>query len=164
MKVIILSQIDYAGSAYKMFQAIKRHTDIQINLFSGPSENNLGHPIHNLVTDSNRAALQEIIDDADILHFKGDWPPVDGYLGLKIPDKPIILTTSGSFFRKKEHGGNCLSSTPFADEVFPDHPINCVKKGHGPVILREKAVGGVRLGEWHPLWQSERPCSGHGWS
>jgi len=105
MKVIILSQIDYAGSAYKLFTAVKRHTDIDINLFSGPPENQLKHPIHNLVTDSNRAALQELINQADIIHFKGDWPPENGYLGLKIPDKPIVITTSGTFFRKQRYGG-----------------------------------------------------------
>lgn len=105
MKVIILSQIDYAGSAYKLFKAIKTHTDIDINLFSGRPENALNHPIHNLVVDSNRQAVQALVNNADILHFKGDWSPDDGYLGLKIPDKPIVLTTSGSFFRKREHGG-----------------------------------------------------------
>lgn len=105
MKVIILSYIDYAGSAYKMFHAIKRHTDIDINLFSGRPENNLKHPIHNLLHDGNREAVQELLHEADIIHFKGDWPPNDGYLGLKIPNKPIVITTSGTFFRKKAYGG-----------------------------------------------------------
>jgi hypothetical protein len=105
MKVIILSQIDYTGSAFRLFEAVKRHTDIDINLFSGPPENKLNHPVNNLVNNSNRNRVQEIVNQADILHFKGDWPPVDGYLGLKIPDKPIVITTSGTFFRKKIHGG-----------------------------------------------------------
>lgn len=105
MKVIMLSQIDYAGSAYKLFHAIRRHTDIEINLFTGKHENNLGHPIHNLVYDGNREAVNKLLREADILHFKGDWIPDNGYLGLTIPKKPIVITTSGTFFRKKSHGG-----------------------------------------------------------
>jgi len=105
MKVIMLSQIDYAGSAFRTFEAIRRYTNININLFSGPPDNHLNHPIWNLVTKANRPLLQKLVNEADILHFKGDWPPLDGYLGLKIPDKPIVLTTSGTFFRKKIHGG-----------------------------------------------------------
>lgn len=105
MKVIILSQIDYAGSAYKLFKAIKQHTDIEINLFSGPPENQLKHPVHNLVHNGNREAVNNLLKTADIIHFKGDWAPVDGYLGLTIPQKPIVITTSGTFFRKKIHGG-----------------------------------------------------------
>ena len=153
MKVIILSHIDYAGSAYKMFQAIKRHTDIDINLFSGYPENKLNHPVNNYVNNSNRMGVQKLVDEADILHFKGDWPPVNGYLGLTISDKPIILTTSGSFFRKKEHGGIGKYSTkdysrvtlktsfepdllyPEYSDIWTPHPINSDDK---PIFWQKK--------------------------
>jgi len=105
MKIVILSEIDYAGSGFKMFQAIKRHTNHEIRMFSGTPQNKLNHPTSTLVTEDNRPHIQKNINDADIIHFKGDWPPLDGYLGLKIPDKPIIITTAGTFFRKKEHKG-----------------------------------------------------------
>lgn len=104
MKIVLLSEVDYAGSAYKLFEALRRHTDHSVELFSG-EQNRLKHPVNKLVNNSNREEVQQIINEADVLHFKGDWPPRDGYLGLKIPDKPIVITTSGSFARKKEHFG-----------------------------------------------------------
>jgi len=157
MKVVILSQIDYAGSAYKLFQAIKRHTDIDINLFSGRPDNRLGHPLNNLVHDGNRNDVQRIVNKADILHFKGDWTPDDGYLGLTIPVKPIVLTTSGSFFRKPEHGGigkytskdyrrTTLRTSFEPDLLYPEysniwtpHPIDSDNKP----ILRRQTVNPV---------------------
>lgn len=105
MKIVMLSLIDYAGSAHKMYSAIKLHTKHKIDLFTGPHENRLGHPLNVVVTNENRSEIQEIVDDADILHFKGDWPPRDWYLGLRVSHKPIVMTTSGSFFRKKQYGG-----------------------------------------------------------
>lgn len=105
MKITILSKIDYAGSAYKLCEALLRHTDHDVNLYSGKPENNFNHPVRNLVTKQVLNAVQQRVNDSDILHFKGDWPPENGYLSLQIPDKPIVLTTSGSFFRKKMYGG-----------------------------------------------------------
>jgi len=105
MRIVILSQIDYASSGFKLYNALKRHTAHEVYLFSGAANNKLQHPTNNIVTNGNRSKVQRIVDSADILHFKGDWPPNTGYLGLRIPEKPIVLTTSGSFFRKKEHGG-----------------------------------------------------------
>jgi len=154
MKVVILSQIDYAGSAFKLFEAVRRHTDIDINLFSGRPDNRLGHPVNNLVYDGNRREVQRIVNDADILHFKGDWPPDDGYLGLTIPQKPIVLTTSGSFFRKSKYGGigkytvkdyrRATIRTSFeTDLLYPEysdiwtpHPIDSDDK---PILRRQTA-------------------------
>jgi len=154
MKVVMLSVIDYAGSAYKMYEAISRYTDINIQLFSGMPENRLNHPVNVLVTDKNRAMVQAEVNSADILHFKGDWPPIDGYLGLRIPDKPIVLTTSGSFFRKRSQGGfekytardyyRATLKTSFeTDLLYPEysdvwtpHPIDCDDK---PILVRQTA-------------------------
>lgn len=105
MNIVILSKNDYAGSAFKMFSAIKRHTEHKIELYSGVPQNRLGHPINRYVKDTNRAEIQVVVNKADIIHFKGDWPIVDGYLGLTIPKKPIVVTTAGSFFRKKQYSG-----------------------------------------------------------
>lgn len=155
MKIVMLSKIDYAGSGFRLFQAIRRHTQHEINLFSGPPENKLNHPINNLVSDKNREYVQRLVNEADILHFKGDWPPEDGYLGLRIPDKkPIVITTSGSFFRKKEHKGigrysnkdyyRATLKTSFeTDLLYPEysdiwtpHPIDSEDK---PIIYRQTA-------------------------
>lgn len=147
MKVTMLSFRDYAGSAYKMWEAISQNTDVDIELFTGSHANKLGHPIRTLVTDLNRAEVQERIDSSDVLHFKGDWPPNDGYLGLKVSHKPIIITTSGGFFRKKgpcgglgrysvAHYGNVTQGTSFEpDLLYPEfsdiwtpHPIDSYDK------------------------------------
>lgn len=105
MKVVILSKIDYAGSAYKLCEALLMHTDIEVNLFSGKPENNPNHPTKNIIDPNVLKEAQRAVNEADIIHFKGDWAIENGYLGLQIPYKPIVITTSGSFFRKKEHGG-----------------------------------------------------------
>lgn len=160
MKVVLLSRIDFAGSAFKLFQALKRHTDFDVQLFSGAAQNKLNHPINVLVTRNNLHKVQQQVNKADILHFKGDWPPTDGYLGLKIPkNKPIVITTSGSFFRKKEYGGigrysnddykNVTLKTSFEpDLLYPEfssiwtpHPIdsedkpNIWQRGTSPVFM-----------------------------
>lgn len=160
MKIVLLSRIDYAGSAFKLFQALKRHTDFDVQLFSGAAQNKSNHPTNVLVTNNNLHKVQQQVNEADILHFKGDWPPTDGYLGLKIPkNKPIVLTTSGSFFRKKEYGGigrysnddykNVTLKTSFeADLLYPEysdiwtpHPIdsedkpNTWQRGSSPVFM-----------------------------
>jgi len=149
MKVVLLSKIDYAGSAFKLMQALKRHTDIDVQLFSGKPQNKLNHPTNVLVTNNNLHKVQRQVNEADIIHFKGDWPPVDGYLGLKLPKgKPIVLTTSGSFFRKREFGGlgvyntseykNVTLKTSFeTDLLYPEysdiwtpHPIDSEDKAN----------------------------------
>jgi hypothetical protein len=158
MRIAMLSEIDYAGSAYKLFHALKRHTSHNVCLFSEPSLNGFKHP-YNIAVSQNRELAQEFVNNADILHFKGDWPPQDGYLGLQIPDKPIVLTTSGSFFRKKEHTGRgkyCnadygrahLKTSFETDLLYPEysdiwtpHPIdsddkpNIWKKTDNPVFV-----------------------------
>lgn len=154
MRVIILSQIDYAGSGFKMFHAIRRHNeDIWINLFSGKPDNNYCHPVHNLVYNENRAAVENLLKTVDIIHFKGDWPPRNGYLDMNIPQKKIVITTSGSFFRKKEHGGlgtftvndygrvNLMTSFepdllyPEFSDIWTPHPIDCEDK---PILPRPR--------------------------
>lgn len=105
MKIVILSKNDYAGSAFKLFNAIKRHTDHDVDLFTGVPQNRLGHPVNRYVKNCNRKEVQAVVNCADILHFKGDWPIENIYLGLIIPNKPIVVTTSGSFFRKKKYNG-----------------------------------------------------------
>ena len=94
MRITILSKIDYAGSAYKLCEALLRHTDHDVNLYSGKPENNGSN-----CDKTSFKCLQRV--NSDILN-KGDGL---GYLSLQIPDKPIVLTTSGSFFRKKMYGG-----------------------------------------------------------
>lgn len=105
MKITMLSKADFCGSGYKTVEAIKRHTDHDIEIFSKQHNHRLGHPFGTLIKAANHAEIQERIDSSDIVHIKGDWPPVNGYLGFHFPDKPVVISVSGGYFRKKEHGG-----------------------------------------------------------
>jgi len=140
MKITILSEIDYAGSGFKMYEAIKRHTDIDIEYYSGKYYNPYGHQEN---TIQSRKQVQNRINESDIVHLKGDFPPKDGYMNFKILHKPIIVTVSGSHFRKKEYGGygkfmsylysKARIKTAFTPDLcYPDyssiwtpHPIDC---------------------------------------
>lgn len=102
MKITMLSEIDYAGSGHKLCEAIRRHTNHNIKLFTGRYYNPYEHPT-NFMKD--RKVVQRRIDESDIVHLKGDFPPREGYMKLKIMHKPIIVSTSGSHFRKKYFGG-----------------------------------------------------------
>ena len=61
----------------------------------------------------NLPLLQEMINQADVIHFKDDEPLSRDWNGLKIPhNKPIVHTAGGSSFRgheftldKSEHMG-----------------------------------------------------------
>jgi len=65
MKVVMLSHIDYAGSAYKLFEAIRRHGDIDISLYSGKPDNSLNHPLNVIVNDANKPAVQHDVNTSD---------------------------------------------------------------------------------------------------
>ena len=141
MKVIMLSKIDCAGSGYKVCEAIRMHTDIDISLHSLRRGSRLGHPAGN-VTGKGNQVLQQQINEADVVHVKGDWIPHDNYMGLKIMHKPVVQSVSGNLFRKIYHGGmerwtmdfydKCSLKTAFTpDLLYPDygdvwtpHPIN----------------------------------------
>ena len=100
MKITILSEIDYAGSGHKLYEALKPFCDVEI--FTGKYYNPYGHPDH---SKWNRREVQKRIDESDIIHLKGDFKPKDGYLGFRIMHKPTVVTVSGSKFRKAYHGG-----------------------------------------------------------
>jgi len=102
MKITMLSEIDYAGSGHKLCEAISRHTNHDIKIFTGKYYNPFKHPDN---SKWNRKEVQQRIEESDIVHLKGDFPPCNGYLGLKIMHKPLIVTVSGSHFRKAYHGG-----------------------------------------------------------
>lgn len=142
MKIIMLAEIDYAASGHKLCDAINEYSEHSIEIWTGPYHNRLKHNNqNNIVTHRNRLSVQQKINEADIVHIKGDWPAEDKYMGLNIGHKPIIQTTSGSFARKKYHGGyekfkpsqyKATVKTSFEpDLLYPEygdtwtpHPIN----------------------------------------
>ena len=102
MKITMLSEIDYAGSGHKLCQAIRSFTKHDIEIYSGTYYNPFGHSDH---SRWNKEDVQNRIDESDIVHLKGDWPPRNRYLGLNILHKPIVITVGGSHFRKARYGG-----------------------------------------------------------
>lgn len=146
MRVTILSYIDYAGSGYKVWEALSNHTDIDVELYAGPHRNKLHHPSRNIVTPDNIEEVQARVDSSDVIHLKGDWPAMNPYLGLQILHKPVVVTVSGNFFRKKKDGGlekfnlhnhrKATVRTSFEpDLLYPDfsniwtpHPVDSIGK------------------------------------
>lgn len=136
MKVTILSKADYAGSGYKLCEAIKKHTDIDIEIYTGRYYNPYGHQSNDIVIERNLKKVQQRINSSDIIHLKGDWPPENGYLGLKIFQKPIICTVSGSLFRKKKYGG------------FEMYPIS----SYSPAAIRTSFIPDLLYPEYSDTW------------
>ena len=104
MKITMLSVSDWAGSGFKTAQAIARHTSHDIHLISAKG-NAWGHERQDLLTKRNKKKFQDRINESDIIHLKGDWPPQPRYIGLDIRGKKTIVTTSGGFARKRRYGG-----------------------------------------------------------
>jgi len=143
MKITILSEIDYAGSGHKLCEALRRHTKHDVVIYTGLYPNRLNLPQSPI---TNRRQAQKRVDMSDIIHLKGDFPPKDGYLGLRIMHKPIVITVSGSHFRKKEDGGYgkyhilqykdaCVRTSFEPDLLYPEyngtwtpHPIDSTSK------------------------------------
>lgn len=122
-KVALISRHDFAGSAYRFSQAANlysHHSVIPIAIMpvSYPAQlprlPSYAKPVDGDNTkvqiqrdDIDR--IQAVIDDCDIIHFKGDDPPAEDFIpGVKIKrEKPWILTVSGSFFRRGNNPCAC---------------------------------------------------------
>lgn len=153
MKITLLSEIDYAGSGHKLYEAIKTHTDHDIEIYTGKYYNPYKHPSH---SRWNKREVQARIDSSNIVHLKGDFPPQDPYLGLKIMHRPVIITVSGSHFRKQKYRGHEKYKAylykqayktafepdllyPEYSDVWTPHPINSevqpIEWNHGRVLM-----------------------------
>lgn len=150
----MLSQIDYAGSGHKLCQALRLFGGHDIEIYTGKYYNPFGHPDNSKWSFTQ---VQKRIDDSDIVHLKGDWPPNHRYMGFKIDHKPIVITVSGSHFRKKKFGGYGKYDTPdyyhanirtaftpdlcYEDFLWIPHPIDSMDKkiewkmSEPPVVL-----------------------------
>ena len=140
----MLTVSDWAGSGFKTCQAINQYSDHNIQLIALKG-NIHGHPRENLITKTNKKYLCNIVNKADIIHLKGDWPPGKKYIDFDISKKPIVVSTSGGFFRKKIYGGRerykcsqykCNLKTSYTpDLLYPEysdiwtpHPIDSMGK------------------------------------
>ena len=104
IKVVILTDKDFAGSAFKLYKAIKRFSRIDIRIFTGYFQTIFQHPRSDSFILNDLKKTQSAIDFADIVHIKGDWPAsiLEEKFGIRIKN-PIIQTVSGSYFRRKEY-------------------------------------------------------------
>lgn len=130
MKVVMLSLNDNTGSGYKIAEAVNTTSNIFVEymvLLDDLSGHNAykypylykkkfgvdnGWEVPKRILES----AQQIVDEADIIHLKGDEiPKNNNFYGIIIPDKPKIITVGGSFFRR----GN--SSVAFQQSPIQDY-------------------------------------------
>ena len=155
MKITILSYYDWAGSGFKLYQAIAKHTKHDVMFFSEQYNVPFNHPHNTNYISDDIIKVQDRIDASDIIHIKGDWPPeyIEHITGLIVTHKPLVQTVSGSHFRKKEFGGretfkpfmfnSCTLRTslepdllyPEYDGILTPYPIDSTSK---PNIWKQK--------------------------
>jgi len=109
MKIALISRFDYCGSGYRMAQAIGMNTNHHVQYFRLVHDDmSFGRPqpLFNVTGDKmgiNEGVMGEVnalLKDVDILHFKGDEPPIEKYFPLIDKSKPKVISVSGSFFRR----------------------------------------------------------------
>ena len=132
MKLVILSEGDSAGSGSRISAAINKHSkDVQSTCIVNRSKRKIGHfnPDYIISEMEDRMIfLQEIINEADVIHFKDDEPLSREWNGLIIaPDKPIVHTAGGSSFRGHEfilENKECIASREILfDKNWKTSPI-----------------------------------------
>ncbi len=70
------------------------------------------HAKNYCLTQESEQRLRVLLNDADIIHFKGDDPPDSYYLKeLQVEPKKTIVTVHGSMFRR----GNSTTAMPIAE-------------------------------------------------
>jgi hypothetical protein len=133
--------MDFCGSGFRIYECLKPHHDVEI--FVGAHHNPFGHPVKNVVaTHKDKKRVQSRCDLSDVIHIKGDFPHFvfEREWGLKFR-KPTVITPTGSFFRRKSHGGFEKFDTSFYrgfktssdtgllykdfSDIWTPLPINC---------------------------------------
>ena len=107
MNIVILSTGDYAGSGYNIKRAVEA-TNVDIKVVTIVKRKHpYGYDSDMVLNQRNSNQIQLIINNADIIHFKGDELPSSNWFGINIPkDKKIIITVGGSGFRRGKKSQN----------------------------------------------------------
>lgn len=104
----MLSVFDACGSGGRLCEAINENTDHTAQLFqwkTGPFNHPHGHMVRDL------KAVQGAVDEADVIHVKGDrpwkrfFPEIKHLKSVRIDHKPVVLTLSGTLTREIRFGG-----------------------------------------------------------
>lgn len=116
IRVTMLSIEDYAGSGFRMLQAI-RNADPLIDIEQiVVNKSAFGTVCGMTVNEIGAKAVQSRLDTSDIIHFKGDWCYKDDFAGFKLPEKAKkIYSVAGSFFRRGAHPAVSFGETPLED-------------------------------------------------
>lgn len=120
MRIALLTVMDNAGSGQRYAEALRKHGHeaLHITLHRHP----YGYvPDLRPQTGDEVARAQRFIDQADVLHFKGDELPSDWQANaqgfLRLPDdKPVVITASGSGFRRRP---KLSAPAPWQKEWYP---------------------------------------------
>ncbi|WKZ67153.1 MAG: hypothetical protein QY325_04305 [Flavobacteriales bacterium] len=97
MRIVIISECDYAGSGQRFAQALRSagHTCVQVAF----RRNKYEYRVDLLAGAHNLHQVQDLIDHADVVHFKGDNLP-SHFPQLRTDHKPRVITMGGSAFRR----------------------------------------------------------------
>jgi hypothetical protein len=118
-KVLFLSRKDFAGSGVKLSESLNNYSNLYESRFIAYHKANYG--AKNDIVTRDKGIIQKDINEADIIHLKGDFP-LSTFRGLNFTGKPIFQTVGGSFYRRKsnEHKGSV------AVEKWGVHEYSCV--------------------------------------
>jgi len=106
-KIVILSMYDYCGSGYRLAQSIGLNTHHFVQYYRFVPDGllfNRPPTVFSMVNGSwtigqdNLKSLNKTLESCDIIHFKGDDFPE--FPVITLPKKPIVISVSGSFFRR----------------------------------------------------------------
>jgi glycosyltransferase involved in cell wall biosynthesis len=97
-KVLFISKKDFAGSGVKLCDALNNHSNSYTSRFIAHKPANFG--AKNDIVTSNEYVIQKHINNADIIHLKGDFP-ISHFTKLDFTNKPIFQTVGGSYFRRQ---------------------------------------------------------------
>lgn len=109
VKITLLSQKDYAGSGWRIVQAMRLFYNDRFNIESIVRDGDVafGIPCGWTIDRWGKDEATQRIQESDILHFKGDWPYDLNWEGIGLPKQvKRIHTVAGSFFRKMKPGLN----------------------------------------------------------
>lgn len=147
MKIVLLTNRDCAGSGSQLYKALQLEHDV--SMFRRSNGNPFNHPLEGVVFKNKKeySQIQKVIDQADIVHIKGDDP---FFSGLKIPHKKAVITVSGTNFRREKYGGS------------PKFPLSAYKGFRKTAITADLCYEGV---QWLPhamkngerLWKKSSP-------
>jgi len=117
MKIIVLSKHDFSGSAWRVVEAVRKHTELSpIHIVK--NKHRFGYPTDYVLSSSNRRVVKGLLKEADIVHFKGSELPIRQWLGMSIsPEAKIIITVAGSGFRRLSPENP--NPSPIARSWFP---------------------------------------------